>query len=70
MTVEVAINTRIVHLDGITIYGFTKQKLNLSLDDNSNSHSYNCVSFIIFKLEKVMSPTKSSSFEGALKQVG
>ena len=40
---EVVVNTRVFHLEGNTIFGSTKRKLNLCLaKDDSNSHHQDC----------------------------
>ena len=56
VTTVAGVNTRIPHLEGDTIFGSTKRKLNLPLGDDSNSHRHDRVNFTVPKLDKGMSP--------------
>ena len=41
VTVEAGLNTRVLHLEGETIFGFTKGKLDFPPRDDSDSHCHN-----------------------------
>ena len=60
-----SVNTRIPHLEGETIFGSTKRKLNLPPGDDGNSHRHDHVNFVVPKLGKGMSPTKAHSVVSA-----
>ena len=49
VTAKASVNIRVPHLEGETIFGSTKRKLNLPLGDNTNSHHHECVNFIVPK---------------------
>ena len=59
VTAEAGVNIRIPHLKGETIFGSTNRKLDLPLGDDSESHRYDRVNFIIPKIGKGMSPSQS-----------
>ena len=59
MTAEVGVNTRILHLEGKTIFGSTKRKLDLPPGDDSDSHHHDCVNFTVPKIGRGMSPSQS-----------
>ena len=61
VTIVAGVNTRIPHLEGDTIFGSTKRKLNLPLGDDSDSHRHNRVNSSVPKLGKGMSPTQARS---------
>ena len=48
--VEARLNTRVLHLEGETIFDMAKQKLNLPPSDDSNSHHHDCVNYYVPKL--------------------
>ena len=47
VTAEVGMNTRISHLEGETIFGTAKRKLDLPPEDESDSHHHNQVNYCI-----------------------
>ena len=55
------INTRVLHLEGETIFGSTKRKLNLLPGDDGDSHHHDCVNFVVPRFDKGMSPTEARS---------
>ena len=50
VAVEAGLNTRVPHLEGETIFGIAKQKLNLPPGDNSNSHRHDHINYSISKV--------------------
>ena len=56
VTAEASVNTRVPHLEGDTIFGSTKRKLNLPPDDDSDSQRHDRVNFIVQMFGKEMSP--------------
>ena len=56
VAVEGGLNTRVLYLEGETIFGSTKQKLDLPLGDESDSHCNDRVNYSVPKLGKGMSP--------------
>ena len=70
VSAKAGLNTRILHLEGDTIFGSTKKKLNLLPSDDSNSHRHDCVNFSIPKFRKGMSPAQSLSIVRGLNYLG
>ena len=54
-TAKAGVNTRVPHLEGETVFGMTKQKLDLSPGDESDSHCYNRVNYCIPMVGRGMS---------------
>ena len=52
VTTVAGVNTRIPHLEGDTIFGSTKRKLNLPPGDDSDSHRHDLINFFVPKLGK------------------
>ena len=69
VTTVAGVNTRIPHLEGDTIFGSTKRKLNLPPGDDSDSHYHDRVNFSLPKLGKGMSPTQAQSIVTAKSSV-
>ena len=61
VTADVGVNTRIPHLEGETIFGSMKRKLDLPPGDDSDSHPHDHVNFTIPKIGRGMSPSQSRS---------
>ena len=61
VTAEAGVNTRIPHLEGETILGSTKRKLDLPPGDDSDSHSHDRVNFTLLKIGRGISPSQSRS---------
>ena len=53
------LNTRVPHLEGKRVFGSTKQKLDLSPEDESDSHRHDRVNYSVPKLSKKGSPNQS-----------
>ena len=53
------VNTRVPHLEGETIFGSTKRKLNLPPGDDGDSHRHDRVNFVVPKSGKGMSPAEA-----------
>ena len=49
-------NTRVPHFEGEKVFGSTKQKLDLPLGDESDSHKHDRINYSIPKLGKGLSP--------------
>ena len=58
VVVEAGLNTRVPHLEGETIFGSAKRKLDLPPGDDSDSHCYNRVNYSIPNLGKGVSPSQ------------
>ena len=69
VTTVAGVNTRIPHLEGDTIFGSTKRRLNLPPSDDSDSHRHNRVNFSVPKLGKDMSPTQVRSSVTAKRSI-
>ena len=61
VTAEAGVNTRIPHLEGETIFGSMKRKLDLPPGDDSDSHRHDRVNFTVPKIGRGMSPSQSRS---------
>ena len=57
VTAEAGVNTRILHLEGETIFGTAKRKLDLPPRDESDSHRHDRVNYCIPKMGRRMSPS-------------
>ena len=55
VTVEAGVNTRIPHLEGETIFGTAKRKLDLLPGDESDSYCYDRVNYCIPIVRRRMS---------------
>ena len=53
---EAGVNTRVPHLEGETIFGTAKRKLNLLLGDESDLHCHDQVNYYIPMVGRRMSP--------------
>ena len=69
VTTVANVNTRIPHLEGDTIFGSTKRKLNLPPGDDSDSHRHDRVNFSIPKLGMGMSPAQARSSVNAKSSI-
>ena len=69
VTTVAGVNTRIPHLEGDTIFGSTKRKLNLPPGDDSDSHRHDRVNFSVPKLGKGMSPVQARSSVTAKRSI-
>ena len=58
-------NTRVPHLEKETLFGATKKKLNLSLEDNSDYYHHDHVNYSIPMVEKEMSLTQARNMLNA-----
>ena len=58
VALEAGLNTRILHWEGETIFGSTKQKLDLPPGDDSDSHQHDRVNYSVPKLGKGVSPSQ------------
>ena len=58
VTAKAGVNTRIPHLEGETIFGTAKRKLDLPLGDESDSHRHDRVNYCIPKVGRGMSPAQ------------
>ena len=70
VTVEAGVNTRIPHLEGETIFGTTKQKLDLPPRDESDSHRHDQVNYCIPKVGRGMSPAQTQNVISASTILG
>ena len=57
VAVEAGLNTRVPHLEGETIFGSAKRKLDLPPGDDSDSHRHDRVNYSISNLDKGVSPS-------------
>ena len=55
VVVEASLNTRVPHLEGETVFGSAKRKLDVPPRDDSNSHRHDRVNFVVPKLSKTVS---------------
>ena len=61
LSTETKMNSRIPHLEGESIFGTAKRKLDLPPGDESDSHRHDRVNFTLPKLGRGMSPSQSRS---------
>ena len=59
---EAGLNTRVPHLEGETIFGTAKRKLDLPPGDDSDSHRHNRVNFAIPKVDEGVSFSQAPRF--------
>ena len=52
VALEAGLNIRVLHLEGETIFGSTKQKLDILPRKDSNSHCHDCMNYSIHRLGK------------------
>ena len=57
VAVEAGLNTRVPHLEGETIFGSAKHKLDLPPGDDNDSHRHDRVNYSIPNLDKRVSPS-------------
>ena len=70
VTVEARMNTRIPHLEGETIFGMAKRKLNLPPRDESDSHRHDRVNYCIPMVRRGMSPAQTRNVISASTILG
>ena len=58
VAVEARLNTRVLHLEGETIFSFAKRKLDLPPEDDTNSYRHDQVNYSIPKLGKGVCPAQ------------
>ena len=56
--VEVGLNKKVPYLEGKTIFGSTKQNLDLPLGDDSDSHHHDQLNYSVSKLGKRVSSSQ------------
>ena len=59
VAVEAGVNKRVPYLEGETIFGTAKQKLNLPPGDDSDSHCHDWINYSIPILQKGISPSQA-----------
>jgi hypothetical protein len=57
---DAGLNSRVPHLEGESIFGSAKRKLNLPPGDDSDSHRHDRVNFTVPKIGCHMTPRQSS----------
>ena len=55
---EAELNTRVLHLEGETIFGSTKRKLDLPPRDDNDSHRHDRINYSVPRVGKGMSPSQ------------
>ena len=70
VTLEASLNTRVPHLEGETIFGTAKRKLDLPLGDDSDSHRHDCVNYAVPKVGEGVSFSQARRFVRPGSKVG
>ena len=70
VTTEAGVNTRIPHLEGKTIFGTAKRKLDPPPGDESDSHRHDRINYCIPKVGRRMSPAETRNVISASKILG
>ena len=58
VAVEAGLNTRVPHLEGETIFGSAKQKLDIPLGDDNDSNCYDRINYSVPRGDRGMSPSQ------------
>ena len=70
VAVEAGLNTRVPHLEGETIFGTAKRKLDLPPGDDSDSHHHDCVNYVVPKVGEGVSFSQARRFVRPSSKVG
>ena len=57
ISAEAGLNTRVLPLEGETIFGSAKRKLDLPPRDDSDSHRHDQINYLVSRVGKGMSPS-------------
>ena len=64
---DARLNSKVPHLEGESIFGLAKRKLNLPPGDDSDSHRHDRVNFTLPKIGYRMTPSQSRQRRGLTK---
>ena len=64
---EAGLDTRVPHLEGETIFGSAKRKLDLPLGDDSDSHRHDRINYSVPRVGKGISPSQGRLFGRSLR---
>ena len=67
---KVGLDTRVPHLEGETIFGSTKRKLDLPLGDDNDSHRHDQINYLVPKVGKGISPSQGRLLGRSLHSQG